>query len=293
MPAYRVAVLSDIHACLTPLNTVLDAVEQFSPLDAVLVAGDFTYGPNQPATITRLCERGVLAVRGNGDVDLLNFADGKSPVYQQTARQFSLIRWSCANTTVDSLNFLRSLPEQRTLILPGADPIRLVHGSPRDVSEFLDPERVPGRLDEVLRTLPEAVLVFGHTHKALLHTQNGRLAVNPGAVSMAIGLPATAYFAILEWSDALNRWQAQLYHVPYDPDLLIKEFSDSGLLDVSPLGPLLLDSALTGKNAASQYMQRVIELAKASGCGESPYIPDAVWEHAAKMFYPCQLKNEF
>ncbi len=85
-------------------------------------------------------------------------------------------------------------------------------------------------------------------------------------------------------SDSLHCWQAHLHNVSYDPEILSKEFSDSGFLDVNPFGRLLLDSALTGKNVASQYMQRVVELSKASGYGELAYIPDAIWEQAQENF---------
>lgn len=285
MTAYRIAVLSDIHASLTALDAVLEAIEQFAPLETFLVAGDFTYGPNQPATITRMRERGVIAIRGNGDIDLLNFADGKSPVFLNTLKQFSLIRWSLDNTNSESLDFLRNLPEQRIVTLPDADPIRLVHGSPRDANESLDPEKHPGRLDDVLKTLSEPLLVFGHSHRSLIKAQDGRLAINPGAVSMAVDMPLTACFAILEWSASAHHWQGHLHRVSYDSKAFINEFAGSGLLDINPLGQLLLDSALTGKNVGIDYMHYVTELAKASGCGELPYIPDAIWEQAAKTYY--------
>jgi len=284
MVAYRIAVLSDIHASLTALDVVLGAVEQFAPLDAILVAGDFTYGPNQPATITRMRESRVIAIRGNADIDLLNFADGKSPDFMYTLKQFSLIRWSLDNTTSESLDFLRDLPEQRVVTLPGVDPIRLVHGSPRDINESLDAEKHPTLLGEVLKALSEPILVFGHTHRPLIKTQDGRLALNPGAVSMAVGMPATAYFAILEWPVSADHWQAHLHHVSYNPQELMNEFADSSLLDISPLGQLILATSLTGKNVGLKYMQYALTLAKASGCGDLPYIPDALWEEAAKTY---------
>ena len=272
------------YASLTALDAVLGAVEQFAPLDAVLVAGDFTYGPNQPATIARLRERRVIAVRGNGDVDLLDFAGGSSPAYLHTLKQFSLIRWALANTNPETLDFLRDLPQQRVVTLPGADPIRLVHGSPRDIYELLDVEKHPGMLDEVLEALSEPVLVFGHTHRALIKTDNGRLAINPGAVSMAIGIPAAAYFAILEWPASEDHWLAHLHHVAYNPEALIKEFAGSGLLDIGPLGHLLLATSLTGKNVGVDFMQYAFGLAIASGCGGLPDIPDDLWEQAAKTY---------
>jgi putative phosphoesterase len=284
MPPYRLAVLSDIHASITALDAVLGALETFLPLDAILIAGDFTYGPSQPATLARLSERQVIAVRGNGDLDLLNFAGGKSPAYMQTLKQFSLIRWSLANTTPEALDFLQNLPEQRVIALPGAAPIRLVHGSPRDINETLSTEKNPGRLEHVLTDVPEPVLVFGHTHQALIYLRNRKLALNPGAVSMALGKPATAHFAILKWSEMADRWQAHLSHVSYDANALQQEFADSGLLHIGPLGRLLLATSLTGKSAGVDFMRNAFNLSAAAGYGGLPYIPDEFWERADEMF---------
>jgi len=228
----------------------------------------------------------VIAIPGNGDVDLLNFAGGGSPDYLHTLKQFSLIRWALANTNSETLDFLRDLPQQRVVTLPGASPIRLVHGSPRDIYESLDVEEHPGMLDEVLESLSEPVLVFGHTHRPVIKNQNGRLAINPGAVSMAIGIPAAAYFAILEWPASADHWSAHLHHVCYNPEALMKEFEDSGLLDINPLGRVLLATSLTGMNAGGGFMQHALGLAKASGCGGLPYIPDDLWEQAAKTYIP-------
>ncbi len=285
MVRYRIALLSDIHATMTALDAVLRAIEQFAPLDAVVIAGDFTYGPGQPATLARLANYPVIAVCGNGDVELLDYADGKSPAYKNWLKQFSLIRWSLKNTDHDSLSYLRSLPEQRVIEMPGAASIRLVHGSPRRINEFLDPEKVPHLLEEVMNDLAEPVLVFGHTHRPLVQRRKKRLAVNPGAVSMAIGRPATAYYAILDWQEFNQCWEVHHFTAPYDADAVKKEFAESGLLDIPPLGPLLLDTCLTGKSVGVSYMRYAMKLAKEAGYRDLPYIPDDIWEQAAKTYF--------
>lgn len=102
---------------------------------------------------------------------------------------------------------------------------------------------------------------------------------------MAVGQPTTAHFSILEWSDSSQHWKAHLHQTPYESSKLIREFSESGLLDVHPFGRLLLDAALTGKDVAGPYMLRIKEMANASGCGDLPYIPDAIWEQAQKTAF--------
>lgn len=284
MPAYRIAVLSDIHACLTALEAVLDALRAFEPLDALLAAGDFTYGPNQPATLARLRERGAIAVLGNGDVDLLDFASGRAPVYTKHLKQFSLIRWTREHTTSEALDFLGGLPRQRVIHFSGAAPIRMVHGSPRDVNESLSAERNPGLLGATMAGLAEPVLVFGHTHQPLNLVVDGKLALNPGAVGMAKGAPSTAYFAVMEWPGAGEGWRAALHQVPYSPHALREEFAASGMLENGPLERLLLATSLTGTDVGVEFMRRAYALSAQAGFADLPYLPDEVWEQAARTF---------
>jgi hypothetical protein len=102
---------------------------------------------------------------------------------------------------------------------------------------------------------------------------------------MAVGFPATAYFAILEWSDLTTCWQADLHHVSYDPEALRKEVVNSGLLEISPLGQLLMDTSLTGKNVGANFMRYAFALAKEACYAELPYVPDDVWDQAAATYH--------
>ena len=60
--------------------------------------------------------------------------------------------------------------------------MRLVHGSPRKVNEYLFEDK-PASLYERLAAQAECdVLVFGHTHKPWVHEYGGVLFVNCGSV---------------------------------------------------------------------------------------------------------------
>src|SRR4029453_12227884 len=80
----------------------------------------------------------------------------------------------------------------------GEADVRLVHGSPRKVNEYLFEDK-PARLYERLAAAEEAdVLVFGHTHKPWVHEYGGVLFVNCRAVGKPKDDDPRASFAALD-----------------------------------------------------------------------------------------------
>ena len=71
----RVAALYDIHGMLTPLQAVLDEVED---TDVIVVGGDVASGPQPSETLELLRGLGdrVSWVRGNGDRELATGGTG-------------------------------------------------------------------------------------------------------------------------------------------------------------------------------------------------------------------------
>ena len=74
--------------------------------------------------------------------------------------------WTLAHTDARSKAFMRELPFDLRFAM-GEQGVRLVHGSPRKVNEYLFEEK-PASLYERLAASAECdVLVFGHTHRVL------------------------------------------------------------------------------------------------------------------------------
>ncbi len=75
----RIAVLSDIHGNLAALQAVLTDLED-QEVDEVLIGGDLAEGGRQPMEVLDLLmARKWPAVVGNGDILLLELAEGKQP----------------------------------------------------------------------------------------------------------------------------------------------------------------------------------------------------------------------
>jgi len=214
----RVLVISDIHANVTALKTVLAVARGY---DAVWCLGDVVgYGPNPNECVELLRQQpNLLCVLGNHDSAVIDEAEKLS--FNPEAR--IAIDWTIENTTEDNKEFLRNVPKKII-----RDHVTLVHGSPRDpVLEYL--------LDSYTATLNFAYFetpygFFGHTHvPTIFHLNQGyadlylpeidvkfdlqaRLLINPGSVGQPRDRDPRAAFAI--YDTEANSWHFR--RVSYD-----------------------------------------------------------------------------
>jgi len=282
-PTYRLAVMADIHGNLPGFEAVMADLQQYQPLDGFLAAGDIVGGPGQEIILQRLMALHAVIAHGNGEVSVLQVVNGSAPAYVFTASQFSLLRWVVEQLSPQSLAFLRSQPAQAVLTLPGAQAVRVVHGSPRSVDELVNPLRSPALLAEVMALAAEPVVVFGHTHWPFqARLDDGRLALNPGAVCFPEDGYIGAQYALLNWDGV--QWTAQHHTVPYNLDEFRRSYRESGFLAVSPLCRIYLEDIYSGKDTLHDFFNLCQRLAVAAGCADLPYFPDEVWQQAAATF---------
>jgi predicted phosphodiesterase len=135
----RVAVITDIHANLAALEAVLEAIER-TGVDALYCGGDLVgYGPH-PNDVCRLIEkRGIPTIYGNYDYAIARDLEDCGCAYRdQHDRELGQlsVAWTLEHTDQQSKDFMRGLPFDLRFEL-GRRRIRLVHGSPRKVNEYL------------------------------------------------------------------------------------------------------------------------------------------------------------
>jgi predicted phosphodiesterase len=216
----RILIISDIHANLTALDTVLEHAGQ---VDAVWCLGDLVgYGPDPNECIARLAGfPDFSCTLGNHDAAVLDHIDPAT--FNPEARQ--AIQWTQETLTESSRAFLLSLPER-----VNQDHVTLAHGSPRQpVWEYL--------LDVHNATLnfeyfDSPYCFVGHTHLPVLYHldeehSNARLLVlrpntrlnlvpraivNPGSVGQPRDRDPRASYAIYDPEE--YTWE--YYRVPYD-----------------------------------------------------------------------------
>jgi len=138
-PVERVAVITDIHANLPALDAVLDTIDRTS-VDAVYCGGDLVgYGPHPNEVCALIEERGIPTIYGNYDYaiarDLENCGCAYRDQHDRELGQLS-VAWTLQHTNERSKDFMRGLPFDLRFEL-GRNRVRLVHGSPRKVNEYL------------------------------------------------------------------------------------------------------------------------------------------------------------
>jgi predicted phosphodiesterase len=277
----RLVVLSDVHGNLPALQAVIEDLEGMEQ-DGCLFAGDFTRGPFPNEVIDLLRTLDACMILGNDDQGLLHFAGGDVPEVWMQSKQFGLMRWNLEQLRVENLEFLKSLPEQRVYIPGIGDPIRIVHGSPRDASEAINPARSFSVLDKAFEMIAEKVLISGHTHRQWSLQRKGKLGLNPGSVA-GTRTGGRAEYALLSSDD--SGLQVELRSVPYDLKQLRQAFEDRGLLEAGgPLAKGFLLSMETGHDYMVGFLHHAHHLKRHAGFPEGEFIPDDVWDAACKTY---------
>jgi len=155
----RYLVLSDIHANIEALDTVLAAAAT-TGYDRVIVLGDLVgYGGNPDAVVERVRSLNPSAiVRGNHDKVASGIEDSSG--FNAVARRAAL--WTRQALSRESLQYLAELPAGPLTI---DDSVLICHGSPQDEDLYIFNDRDALR---ALATASRPVSLFGHTHLPLV-----------------------------------------------------------------------------------------------------------------------------
>ncbi|HEY1286083.1 MAG TPA: metallophosphoesterase family protein [Solirubrobacterales bacterium] len=157
----RLAVISDVHANLAALESVLEAIDRSTP-DEVWCLGDMVgYGAEPDACTDLVRERCDLCLVGNHDLAVLGALDIAS--FSEAAAE--AVTWTRETVEQRTIDFLDGLDPSG-----GRDGIALFHASPRDpVWEYvLSTEQA----DACLKAQPERTALIGHSHVALFFTRS-------------------------------------------------------------------------------------------------------------------------
>lgn len=229
----RILIISDIHANLTALNTVLESAGSF---DAVWCLGDLIgYGPDPNACIETIRSlSGLTCIIGNHDAATLNNIDTTN--FNPEAR--TAILWTQNQLSESNAAFLRSLPEK--IVVNG---VTLAHGSPRHpVWEYLLDNRTASHSFDYFAT---DYCLVGHTHLPVVYTLaddkyparlvipepntnlslKPRAIINPGSVGQPRDRDPRAAYAIFDNAQAV--WEYR--RVAYDINDVQKRMMAAGL----------------------------------------------------------------
>lgn len=177
----RYLIISDIHANLVALESVLEAADM-STVDQLWCLGDIVgYGPNPNECVDRMRELATHCLVGNHDWAALNKIDIAD--FNPEARE--AILWTQEQLTPASIEFLTKLEGR----LDDAHPdFTLAHASPRHpIWEYL---LYPATAAENFEHFSTRFCVVGHTHKPVIFRQEvGQQDVLPFQPAINIPLP--------------------------------------------------------------------------------------------------------
>ena len=224
-----VAIITDVHANLPALEAALARIEQLG-IEQVFCGGDLVgYGPHPNHVCALIEDLQIPTIYGNYDYAIgRNLEDCGCAYVDQHDRELGQrsVDWTLAHTNQRSKDFMRGLPFDLRFELAGKL-VRLVHGSPRKVNEYLFEDKPARTFQRIAADANCDVLVFGHTHQPWVHEYGGVLFVNCGSVGKPKDRDPRAAFAVLQPEG--DRLVARIERTKYDADAVGHELATAGL----------------------------------------------------------------
>jgi len=225
----RAAVVTDIHANLPALEASLERIEALG-IDRVLCGGDLVgYGPHPDEVCALMEDRAIPTIYGNYDYAIGRGLEDCGCAYRDPhERELGerSVAWTLEHTSARSKDFMRELPFDLRFELGGRH-VRLVHGSPRKVNEYLFEDKPARTFERIAAGADCDVLVFGHTHRPWVHEYGGVLFVNCGSVGKPKDGDPRAAFAVL--ADDAGELDVTVERVEYDAGSVAREVAAAGL----------------------------------------------------------------
>ncbi len=217
-PHVKVAVLSDVHANVQALERVFEDAEERG-VDVFLNAGDsIGFGANPDEVVELLCEKNVLSIVGNYDVEVMQ---GKSDAKGEKRLAYKFTKKELAEACEC---YLQSLPHELRLLVAGKK-LLMVHGSPESINEHLYANTSVQRLKVLADNAQADVIVMGHSHEQFCREENGVCFLNPGSVGRPGDGNPQASYAIIRF-DPFN---VELIKLDYDVEAAADALRRRGL----------------------------------------------------------------
>jgi predicted phosphodiesterase len=229
----RIAVVSDIHANLHALETVLADIDR-EPVDELWCLGDVVgYGPRPNECCDLIRDRAAISLCGNHDLAALGVLD----IAEFSGDAAAAARWTSGVLGADQRTWLASLAP-----LGKRGDAELYHASPRDpVWEYVLSEEVAVL---ALEATTAPLVLVGHTHVALALAWDGariegglapggvtielegrRFIVNPGSTGQPRDGDSRAAWLLVDTAAGT----ASFRRVPYPIEQTQKEMRDAAL----------------------------------------------------------------
>jgi predicted phosphodiesterase len=244
------AVIADLHGNLPALDAVLADLERVQP-DRIVVAGDFVNrGPQSRAVLERIAPYGFPAISGNHDTWLCALARGATRPDGWETPWWTPVRLATAELTPEWVDWLVALPPTLRLELPGAAPVRIVHGSPRHSREGMGRMRTDAQVAEALVGVEERTVIGAHIHYPYERRVGPVHVVVIGAVGCPFNGDVAAQYGLFTWEG--DEWRFAHHRVEYDHEPVYAAWRDNGYLDDGSMASRLM--LLEHQTARTHYV---------------------------------------
>lgn len=217
----KLAIISDIHANLPALQSVIKDLERRS-YDKIINLGDnIGYGPYPNEVLDLLREYEIESLLGNHDAGVI----GKQSLSMFREPNRSLLEWTKVNITPENFNYLSASKPTIT-----ADYWLAAHASPINPLnwEYID-SAFKGR--EILEKIDYEICFVGHTHKpAIISNELGvfeiekgyKYIINPGSVGQSRDKDNAAAYGIFDF----NKFSYEQYKIEYPIEETFARYED-------------------------------------------------------------------
>jgi putative phosphoesterase len=238
-----IALFGDLHGNRAATEAVLADIDAHAP-DGVICLGDLVgYGPEPNETIDLIRQRNIPTIMGNYDDGVGFDRDDCGCAYRdegERERGQRSLMWTRSVVTDNRKAWLRGLEPELRFTINGLR-VRVVHGSPRRMNEYLFADRDPNSLARIARGADCEVLVFGHTHVPWTRKIEGVRFINAGSVGKPKDGDPRAGWVLLSIDDN-SLVTSSLRRVPYavadtaDAIRAIPDLDDRYALDIETGG---------------------------------------------------------
>ncbi len=234
----RTALLADIHGNLPALEAVVSHLQEQGGCGEVWVLGDLAvFCPYSVEVLERLAALPQARfVMGNTDRYLVT---GRRPpqVSVEDEAQWSRMpafleerdasfRWTVSQLSYRWYSFLRELPFEQRVEVPGCGAVVGFHGSPLGDEVGIWAHTTDDELRGILEGSDCRMLLCGHTHRPLERALDGVRVVNVGSVGMPLDGDRRAAYATLDFED--GECQVVIHRVEYDVDEVLARLAEAG-----------------------------------------------------------------
>jgi predicted phosphodiesterase len=238
---FRLAILADVHGNLPAFEAALDHVRRQAP-DLIVLAGDIINGAPDSAECWQLAQSlACPMLRGNHERYVADYGTTRaSPDW--TDLRFAPLHWTVAHMSQADRRAVGALPA--TFHLPDVPDLLLVHASLRDDHDSIDAYTPEDILDCMFPFVPQSWIIRAHNHTCQVRLWKDKTIVTAGSVGLPLDGNPAAQYLLLDYDH--QGWQVRHQIAPYDIDVAVSRFYETGYLKVAgPIGRLYLREVAT------------------------------------------------